>query len=305
MKEYSLGPNGAIMTSLNLFTIRCFNQVLNLIEKRSAEVDYVIFDTPGQIEVFTWSASGSIITETLASSFPTIVVYAMDTVRSTSPVTFMSNMLYACSILYKTKLPFIVAMNKTDVVDHSFAVEWMNDFEEFHNALDQEASYTSNLTRSMSLVLDQFYQDLKTVGVSAATGAGLPEFFAAVDEAAVEYERIYRPAQEKKQQERAAKIAAERAEHLKRVQNDLKEATGTAHTSAAAAAVAESLTMDPKVLSRMDEVYLAPGGGADEDADADDGQMNADEDDELEAESFRRFLDREKAKSAKSASSNT
>ena len=26
---------------------------------------YVIFDTPGQIEVFTWSASGSIIAESL------------------------------------------------------------------------------------------------------------------------------------------------------------------------------------------------------------------------------------------------
>ena len=36
----------------------------------------------------------------------------MDTSRSVSPVTFMSNMTYACSILYKTKLPFIVAMNK-------------------------------------------------------------------------------------------------------------------------------------------------------------------------------------------------
>jgi hypothetical protein len=40
-------------------------------------------------------------------------------------------MLYACSILYKTKLPFIIAMNKTDVVDHKYAVEWMEDFEAF------------------------------------------------------------------------------------------------------------------------------------------------------------------------------
>jgi len=47
-----------------------------------------------------------------AASFPTIVVYVMDIVRSCSPVTFMSNMLYACSILYKMKLPFIIAMNK-------------------------------------------------------------------------------------------------------------------------------------------------------------------------------------------------
>lgn len=111
MKQYNLGPNGGIVTSLNLFTTK-FHQVIELISKASNEYNYVIFDTPGQIEVFTWSASGSIITEALASQFPTIIVYVIDTVRSVNPVTFMSNMLYACSILYKTKLPFVIVMNK-------------------------------------------------------------------------------------------------------------------------------------------------------------------------------------------------
>ena len=77
-----------------------------LVERRSDTVDHVIFDTPGQIEVFTWSASGNIITEALAAQFPTVVVYVLDAVRSKDPVTFMSNMLYACSILYKTKVIF-------------------------------------------------------------------------------------------------------------------------------------------------------------------------------------------------------
>ena len=36
----------------------------------------------------------------------------MDTPRNVNPVTFMSNMLYACSILYKSKLPFVIVMNK-------------------------------------------------------------------------------------------------------------------------------------------------------------------------------------------------
>ena len=105
MKQYKLGPNGGIITSLNLFATK-FDQVLNLIDRRSDTVDHVIFDTPGQIEVFTWSASGNIITEALAAQFPTVVVYVLDAVRSKDPVTFMSNMLYACSILYKTKVIF-------------------------------------------------------------------------------------------------------------------------------------------------------------------------------------------------------
>ena len=89
MKQYQLGPNGGIVTSLNLFATK-FDQVLKLVGAKSNE--FVILDTPGQIEVFTWSASGNIITEALAAQMPTVVVYVMDTVRSASPVTFMSNM---------------------------------------------------------------------------------------------------------------------------------------------------------------------------------------------------------------------
>jgi hypothetical protein len=50
-------------------------------------------DTPGQIEIFTWSASGAIVTEAFASSFPTVVCYVCDTPRCMKPNVFMSNML--------------------------------------------------------------------------------------------------------------------------------------------------------------------------------------------------------------------
>ncbi|XP_026564217.1 GPN-loop GTPase 1 [Pseudonaja textilis] len=220
MKQYALGPNGGIVTSLNLFATR-FDQVMKFIEKRQTASQYVLIDTPGQIEVFTWSASGTIITEALASSFPSVVVYVMDTSRSTNPVTFMSNMLYACSILYKTKLPFIVVMNKTDIIDHSFALEWMQDFEAFQDALSQETSYASNLTRSMSLVLDEFYNSLQVVGVSAVQGTGMDEFFEHLSKAVDEYEREYRPEYERlrKQLERAQKQQQE--EQLKSLRRDM------------------------------------------------------------------------------------
>lgn len=98
-------------------------QVVSLIEGRADQLDYVLVDTPGQIEIFTWSASGSIITEAFASTFPTVIAYVVDTPRSSAPMTFMSNMLYACSILYKTRLPLVLAFNKIDVAQHQFALE--------------------------------------------------------------------------------------------------------------------------------------------------------------------------------------
>jgi len=222
MKQYGLGPNGAIITSLNLFATR-FDQVLQYVEKRNSTVDYILVDTPGQIEVFNWSASGTIITEAIASIGPTVMVYVIDTVRSTNPATFMSNMLYACSILYKSKLPLIIVFNKVDVVRPDFAIEWMKDCERFEEATFEDDTFMSSLTRSMGMLLEEFYQNIKTVGFSAMTGEGVDEFFKAVDEAAEEYEKGYKVQFRKRVAEQKEKEKREREENLARLRKDLND----------------------------------------------------------------------------------
>ncbi|KAG2721264.1 hypothetical protein I3760_02G073800 [Carya illinoinensis] len=49
MKQFNLGPNGGILTSLNLFATK-FDEVVSVIESRADQLDYVLVDTPGQIE---------------------------------------------------------------------------------------------------------------------------------------------------------------------------------------------------------------------------------------------------------------
>ncbi|CAM9721513.1 unnamed protein product [Ectocarpus fasciculatus] len=227
MSQYGLGPNGAITTSLNLFATR-FDQVLDLLEKRSDDLEYVFIDTPGQIEVFTWSASGQIITETLASAFPTTLVYVVDTPRTSNPTTFMSNMLYACSVLYKSRLPLVLALNKSDILSPKFALEWMSDFEKLQEALDTsgDESYMNSLNRSLALVLDEFYNALTAVGVSAASGDGMPALFKALDNAALEFERDYLPDLQRRIQEAKARQETAKQRSMEKLMTDIAISSG-------------------------------------------------------------------------------
>ncbi|KAK3095982.1 hypothetical protein FSP39_021622 [Pinctada imbricata] len=165
-----------------------------------------------------------------ASSFPTVVVYVMDTSRSVNPITFMSNMLYACSILYKAKLPFIVAMNKIDIIDNSFAVEWMTDFEAFQDAVGagdiirvkfdsiHESRYRTYFF-DLIVTFDCLFS--QNVGVSSMTGEGVEQFFKHVNDAVDEYEREYKPQYEKLKKEKERKEMERQEEQIARAKQDM------------------------------------------------------------------------------------
>ena len=69
----------------------------------------------------------------------------------------------------------------------------MSDFESFQSALetDREEQYMGSLNRSLSLVMDEFYGNISSVGVSAATGEGISELFHKIDLAGDEFNATY------------------------------------------------------------------------------------------------------------------
>ena len=212
------------MTSLNLFATR-FDQVLEFVQKRSADHEFVLLfrmnrsmilvDTPGQIEVFTWSASGTIITEALSSTLPTILLYVIDTPRSSQPITFMSNMLYACSIMYRMHLPMVIVFNKADIQDYGTIETWMRDYEvpfptswlikglpgcdqrdeqrQLHDPADAfDGIGVGRVLQHVAPFLP-VHRRMHTVGVSSVTGEGVGDLLVAIEEAKKEYFSLFLP----------------------------------------------------------------------------------------------------------------
>lgn len=103
----------------------------------------------------------------------------------------MSNMLYSLSILYKSKVPLLIAFNKIDVLDHQFAIKWMEDFDSFDQSLSKVDSYLSSLSRSLSLVLEEFYKNIDACGISAVTGKGFDGLIPKFEKAKQEYYDVF------------------------------------------------------------------------------------------------------------------
>ena len=133
------------------------------------------------IEIFTWSASGAIVTESFASTFPTCVLFVVDTPRAQNPQAFMSNMLQAVSILYKTRLPgwLWCSPTRSTAAWHEQMLEWMDDFEKLHDGGGLGAQIVRLRPLPFVVVGAICFINLRRVGVSAS-GEGMEELFDAI-----------------------------------------------------------------------------------------------------------------------------
>ncbi|EIJ88774.1 GPN-loop GTPase [Nematocida parisii] len=179
MQKKKLGPNGAILTALNLFAAH-IDVLISQIE--GLKPQYTIIDTPGQIEMFTTSVSGQIITQCLSKTKGVRVkmIYLVDGEKAQNPQCFISNMLFATSVYYRFREELLITVNKSDIEGAEQIKSWATDYDSFSGALPEDGMNTP-LTNSIALWMEEFYSRFNLFYLSAATGMGKTAFIAEVD----------------------------------------------------------------------------------------------------------------------------
>jgi len=172
MKQYDLGPNGALIMANDLIASK-FDEFQN--EINDVNPDYLIVDTPGQIELFAYRTSGPFLVQNLDSD-EKVNLFLFDGALITSPVNFVSIALLATSIKLRLNLPTINVLTKTDLIGEKLKdiIRWSSDLKSLEEAISKDAdgetySLTTNILRSLNL--GGFAQGL--IPISNVSGEGM------------------------------------------------------------------------------------------------------------------------------------
>ena len=86
MKQYELGPNGALIMANDLIASK-IDDIRHQVEK--VNPDYLIVDTPGQIELFAYRSSGPFLVQNLTQE-EKMNIFLFDGALINTPVNFVS-----------------------------------------------------------------------------------------------------------------------------------------------------------------------------------------------------------------------
>ncbi len=182
MEQYGLGPNGALVMAADL--------IADEIEKISSEIedlksDIVIVDTPGQMELFAFRASGPFIANELLHDHPKAIVYLFDSAFCVNPLNYVSNLFLSAAVYNRFLLPQVHLLSKCDLLpkeEIDKIVDWSANPAELENAIEQKLDGTKRLlSRNMMRAIHQLGLKFLLVPISAKTNDGMVNFNIALE----------------------------------------------------------------------------------------------------------------------------
>ena len=179
MGEYNLGPNGAQIVAADVMAVN-IKKITDLLD--GVRTEYVLVDTPGQLELFAFRESSNVIVEAFGKE-KSMVVYLSDPMLCKTSNGFVSNMVLSSLVEFRLQLPVINILTKADLMkdeDRDRMISWFENSDSLYDdLLDNDAN-------PQTVVGMELFKAVESVGifgqiraVSAVENTGLEEIYSA------------------------------------------------------------------------------------------------------------------------------
>ena len=172
METYDLGPNGSLVMASDMIATK-LEDIQNEVDNLNP--DYIIIDTPGQIELFAFRASGPYFVSNFQSDNK-VTLFLFDGMLVSCPINYISIALLASSIKLRLKTAQVNVLTKRDLIIEKIQgiLEWSSSSTSLESALNNEKDteyslLSKDLARSMAK--GGFMQNI--IAVSSLTMSGM------------------------------------------------------------------------------------------------------------------------------------
>ncbi len=173
MNQYGLGPNGALIMAADLIA----EETERLEEEiASFKPDFVLIDTPGQMELFAFRASGPYMVAELTKEQKALI-YLFDSVFSSNPINYVSNLFLSAAVYNRFFIPQVHILSKFDLLPPEVTnqiVDWSASPKALETAIEERLKGTKRLlSRDMMRIIYRLGLRFLLIPVSSKTNEGL------------------------------------------------------------------------------------------------------------------------------------
>ncbi len=175
--EYGLGPNGAQVAAADMIALKIFDIKQAVQELKS---DYVLVDTPGQIELFAFREASKAIVDALSGD-RSVLAFLFDPALARTPGGFVSLLMLSATLEFRFRLPLVNVLAKSDVLTPEQSTEilaWSDEPGRLYEAVTRDVP-TPDVQLSTEL-----FRAIEIMGplggvlpTSAKEGTGLEAFY--------------------------------------------------------------------------------------------------------------------------------
>jgi hypothetical protein len=176
-EEYGLGPNGAQVAAADMIALKIF-EVKQAVQELKA--DYVLVDTPGQIELFAFREASKAIIDALSGD-RSVLAFLFDPSLARTPGGFVALVMLSATLEFRFRLPMVNVLAKSDALTPeqlSEILAWSDEPGQLYEAVTRETPTPDvQLSTELFRAIETMGPLLGLVPTSAKDGTGLEPLY--------------------------------------------------------------------------------------------------------------------------------